>query len=276
MGVAHDALLSFLNTRCAQVSAVKVDPPRYPLASEREVHLVCTGYSGGPLVFDTAAFVVADGALAQMEALGVRPENVYTQLGEADGTYMAMENFRGGTTWYDGATARLLWLAESAVHPNLFAWPNPNLANRDTPPVNHSTLVPDLLDFSSDLETLGPAFNQRCTRTIFHENERIWLPNEPSEQLQIDCFGFPYAGFDRKLEAVFGDGKLQLIWVLTAKPEEDRIRNRLVRDWGKPSLVNDTWEVFGDGKISLRKDKPELLLLSDEMIPLYRDQFETD
>ena len=91
---------------------------------------------------------------------------------------------------------------------------------------------------------------------VVHESERVWLPNKPEQQVQIDCFGFPYAGFERKFEAVFGDGKLQVIWVLTGKPEESRLRALLIKDWGQPSLVNESWEVFGDGRISLYNAKP--------------------
>ncbi len=120
---------------------------------------------------------------------------------------------------------------------------------------------------------MRPIFKQKCKQIKEDKIEKIWLKNEPKEQIQINCFGFSFAGFDRKFEAVFGDGKLQVIWVLTAKPEEQRLRELLVADWGKPTLVNEMWEVFDGGKIALRKDKPELLILSDEMMPHYQERF---
>ena len=91
--------------------------------------------------------------------------------------------------------------------------------------------------------------------------------------MQINCFGYEYAGFERKFEAVFGDGKLQVVWVLSGQQEEQRIRQQLLADWGPAEITNPKWEVFAGGKISLRKDKPELLILADEMIPYYRTDF---
>lgn len=276
IGGSLDAVVEALREPCENATIFKVDAPRYPLAGKTETHLLAEQCSNTPLRFERAAFVFADGQMVQMEALGVDAQNVYELLGAPDGTYLAMENFREGTAWLDTEDHRLVWLSMDARHPNLFAWRNPHLGKSPAPSNNDSTLVPDLLDFESSLETSRPNFVKQCRQIVFHENERVWLPNKPKHQVQIDCFGFPYAGFERKFEAVFGDGKLEVIWVLTGKAEESRLRSKLIEEWGEPSLVNGTWEVFGDGKISLRKDKPEFLILSDEIIPFYTDQFEAD
>lgn len=47
-------------------------------------------------------------------------------------------------------------------------------------------------------------------------DERVWLPHAPTTQDQVNCFGYYYAGFPRTIEAVFGDGTLELAWILTA------------------------------------------------------------
>ena len=77
----------------------------------------------------------------------------------------------------------------------------------------------------------------------------------------------------RKIEAVFGDGVLQLAWILTGKGEEDRVRSRLQTAFGEAQVVRDDYELFDDGRVALRKDKPEVLLLADELVPLYAEQF---
>lgn len=41
----------------------------------------------------------------------------------------------------------------------------------------------------------------------------------------------------------------------------------LIRVRGQPKMINDSWEVFGEGRISFYKDKPEFLILPDQMIP---------
>ncbi len=266
--------LEAMNAWCPDSTIEEFKKPSFPLAGENERWAIFEGCEDAPLQFETLAMVFADGSLAHLEARGIDPAAVSPALGEADGVYLGIENRFSGTVWLDGSGNRLVWLAPDAVHPNLFAWSSPQLDPR--PPAPRSTLVPSLLNFAANLETLRPIFESTCGKVSVLENERVWLPSQPDQQVQIDCFGLPYAGFERKIEAVFGDGKLQVIWVLTGKAEEARLRRQLEEDWGAPSLVNDTWEVFGQGRISLRKDKPELLILSDEMIPLYSAQFEED
>ena len=58
--------------------------------------------------------------------------------------------------------------------------------------------------------------------------------SDPNAQLQINCFGINYFGFPRKIEARFGDDKLNVVWILTAKGEEDRKRKALTHQYGKP------------------------------------------
>lgn len=275
MGADQVSVQDLLQQLCDSVTVVNHDEVTFPLASETETHLVCDGYSGAPIAFDKAAFVIADGGLVWMQALNIDIDSANAVLGEPDGEYLRMNNYHDGTIWLDTRNRNLYWLSMEARHPNLFAWSNPNLGNEAVGGENNSTKIPALLDFSASLDELRPLFEAQCQQIVVHENERVWLPHKPETQVQIDCFGVPFAGFERKFEAVFGDGKLEVIWVLTGKPEEDRLREYLTRDWGNPTLVNDSWEIFGDGRISLYKDKPEFLILSDDMIPLYQEEFES-
>ena len=270
MDASFEAIQSYAQDHCDETLLIESEAPRYPLAKSSQASLLCKRYSGGPIKFETAAFLIADGRFVQMEAHDVDIASAKTTLGQADGVYLGMNHHHEGTIWLDSDQGRLLWLTEDARHPNLFSWANPALDDDDAVQ-NESTHIPALLDFSSDLETLLPLFEQQCPQIVVNDNERIWLPNKPEKQVQIDCFGFSFAGFERKFEAVFGDGKLQVIWVLTGKPEESRLHARLIEDWGQPTLSNESWDVFANGRISLYKDKPEFLILSDEMIPLYQD-----
>jgi hypothetical protein len=77
----------------------------------------------------------------------------------------------------------------------------------------------------------------------------------------------------RKLEARFGDDKLNVVWILTAKGEEDRIRQALIEQYGKPIFVDDNWEIFNDWQVGLRKDKPEILLIEKALGQVYKKQF---
>ena len=276
-GVALDdslqQLKQKLSTNCKSIKVIDIKKTTYPLAESQEQHLLCNQYSSGEFKFEEAVFVLADNQFTQMEARGITVEPVAQALGKPMGNYLNMDVFEEGRYWLDKNRSRLKWIRKDAVHPNLFAWENGYLHPEVKTPVSFSTKIPSLLDFDSELSKMRRVFKQQCKQIKEDKIENISLKNKPKEQIQINCFGYSYAGFDRKFEAVFGDGKLQVIWVLTAKPEEQRLRELLIADWGKATLVNEVWEVFDGGKIALRKDKPELLILSDEMIPHYQEWF---
>ena len=83
-----------------------------------------------------------------------------------------------------------------------------------------------------------------------------------------------------KIEAlavpIFGDGVLELAWILTGKEEEDRVRQALIKAYGQPELVTDTWEAFKGWQIALRKDKPEVLVLSENLAPIFKERYGKD
>ncbi|MDH3245129.1 MAG: hypothetical protein OEM26_10980 [Saprospiraceae bacterium] len=80
--------------------------------------------------------------------------------------------------------------------------------------------------------------------------------------VQVNCFGVEYAGFPRKIEAQFKDNELALLWILTGKQEEDRVRQALIAAFGDPIYVSENWEAFRNWQVVLRKDKPEVLVSS--------------
>ena len=103
------------------------------------------------------------------------------------------------------------------------------------------------------------------TRGLPLSSYDVWLLSQPELQQQLDCFGLEFAGFPRKVEAVFGDGILEQAWILTGKGEENRVRKALVAEYGNPIFVNDKWEVLHENQVMLRKDKPEVLMLSTKL-----------
>lgn len=58
-------------------------------------------------------------------------------------------------------------------------------------------------------------------------------------RVTLVSYGYDYAGFLRKIEAVFGDGILQVVWILTGKGEEDRLRQSLVKEFGTAQSQED-------------------------------------
>lgn len=264
-----------LQTACASIEVVTPTSVRYPLAADKEQHLVCDQYQHAGQRFAQTVLVFADDALVQLEATGVDVSAAVELLGDTDSGYLGMDIYQNGDLWLDREQARLVLLNKEARHPNLFAWHNPFLQDREYQYPPAAIEIPALLDFDSNLEQLRPVFTEQCGQTREENHERIWLPNKPKVQIQINCFAYRYAGFERKFEAVFGDGKLHVVWILSGKAEESRLRDLLQTRWGEASMSNAKWEVYNNGRISLRKDKPELLILSDEVIPLYQEQFDS-
>ncbi len=271
-GDSQPALVSKLQDYCENLTNVESSQPAFPLAKTTEQHLVCKGYKKDTIQFDKAAFIIADNEFVHMEAHLNDIESIVEALGEQAATYIGMEVYAGGSYWLNRENNTLIWLTKDALHPNLFAWNNPVLMSAPGD-YEQTTEIPSLLNFDADIDTLRPHFEQRCKYVQEDIIDSIWLPNQPERQVQINCFGYEYAGFERKFEAVFGDGQLQVVWVLSGQQEEQRIRQQLLADWGPAEITNPKWEVFAGGKISLRKDKPELLILADEMIPFYQTDF---
>ena len=157
---------------------------------------------------------------------------------------------------------------------NLFTWSNPYLVT--TPSYNTSATTPGFLVFGEKYEQLKPQFERACPMLNIETIEQPWLPNKPTSQIQINCVGYEYAGFPRRIEAVFGDGVLEVVWILTGKNEEDRVRQALVEAFGAAEIVGDVWEVFEGQRVALRKDKPEILMISEKMIPYYTKKLTED
>lgn len=260
-----------LTPRCAHMRRVEVRAPSFPLAKESEHHLICRGLEtlAGTRI-DGAAFVFGDGKLRMIEARG----GAAAAFGSGDESshYMHFAIHDDGERWVDNDGDAVWFLSEAARHPNLFSWRHPLLDDSDSLPCYRSSAaIPPILDFTKTLDESKEAYLKECP-LVHAEETRVFLPNKPAIQAQVNCFGYEYAGFPRKFEAIYGDGKLEVVWILTGKEEEARVRNALVAEFGAAETVNEKWETYAGGRVALRKDKPEVLLLSDDMVPHYIDE----
>ncbi|PIB29287.1 hypothetical protein BFP75_03860 [Maribacter sp. 4G9] len=150
-------------------------------------------------------------------------------------------------------------MTKEAMHTNLFAWNNPyiDLSYKDETEPNSSNQIPAFLKMGATIDELKPILE---ASSDFTNTEKL-DGSDPNAQIQINCFGVDYLGFPRKIEARFGDNKLNVVWILTGKGEEDRIRRALIIQYGNPIFINDDWEIFNNWQVGLRKDKPEVLLM---------------
>ena len=163
-------------------------------------------------------------------------------------------------------TAWILTL--ESVHPNLFTWNNPLLIDsKNSVNYNSSAKIPEFIKMGGSFKNELAKF-EKLSKVVQVDSLD---GSDPNAQIQINAYGIEYAGFPRKFEARFGNDKLNMVWVLTAKGEEDRLRQKLTKAYNKPIFINKKWEFFNNWTIALRKDKPEVLFLTEELGKQYRE-----
>jgi len=256
------------------VEVVPVSPPRHPLASEDETYLVCRGLrTGSGEVVASAVYTFCDGALvvAEIETAGLadRTPTEGEQVIAFPPFVVDLATFTVTHLEQDRA-----WiLSPDAAHAHAFLWSSPDgLRARGVDGDAHAMALPASLPLGASIDDVAPLLDAACVATMRRDIADVWLATEPEKQVQIDAYGLSYAGLPRKVEAVFGDGRLELVWILTGRGEEDRLRRKLTAAFGDPVYVDDDIEAFDGWKVALRKDKPEVLFLSERLIPHYRDR----
>jgi hypothetical protein len=265
LGMSETALASELQSACDEARRLEPADVGFPLAAEQEAHWVCEGGPAGGL--ERSVFVIADGVLVFASFVGD------SELLEPSGD--AFDAF-GYRVWEDrgvfvhAETDTTWWLDAGGLHANLFAWRHPLLDGDPQPTWSRAGfVVPPEVRFGETLQALEPEVEAACAFTVTRELEPS-LPTQPSTQTQIDCFGYEVAGFPRKIE--FGDGRLELVWILTGRGEEQRLRAALIADHGSAESLIPGMEFFDDRRVALRTDKPELMMASEAVLEAYFSQ----
>ena len=240
----------------------------FSLAKNAAQHLVCENLLTGGKV----AVTLADGKVVHVFAKDLAKGSVKQVKGE-NKAYLGYQVSSDYMLWRHHENRTVTLLSQKGLHPNLFVWESPYLSpevhvNR---PVDLTNGLPSILQFGASFKALKAELEAQCQPMLIKET-KPWLPNKPEKQLQVNCFNLNYLGFPRKLEFVFGDDQLELVWILSAKEEEGRIRELLVDYFGPASNVTPDWETFKRGEVYLRKDKPEVLAVSASLVSHYLKQ----
>ncbi len=248
-----------------------LDEPQFPLAKNTESHLLCTNLKTPRGTLAQVVFTFADDQLHYIEAHGNAINVFFSDKRDSIQDFMGYKVVIKDRLFGQPEKDVIWLLTEEAVHPNLFTWKNPYLTEGGPTSVSYDTKgeIPDFIEMGGALDDLRPILQTHSDFVV----ERELDGSDPNAQLQLDCFGIEYAGFQRKVEARFGNGKLNTLWILTGKGEEDRIRTKLVARYGKPLFVNEDWEIYDNWTVGLRKDKPEVLVLTSELGQFYKKEF---
>lgn len=249
----------------------RISDPVFPLAEKSETHLIGLSCETPNGIIEEIAFTFADDKLSLIQAKGNALKVITEGRKDRADIFMNYEVYWDDLIIADRSKDKVWMLTEEGTHPNLFAWDNPLLPSEGgkAKPYEESGAVPDFIEMGATLNQMRPLLENASTFTHFRELG----PGDPNAQVQIDCFGIEYAGFPRKFEARFGDGKLNMVWILTAKAEETRIRKKLIAAYGNPIFKDDAWEAFNNWQVFLRKDKPEVLLLTPELGSYYKREY---
>lgn len=253
--------------QCQEVIRHALADTTFPVAETSEVHLQCTELAlAGSALKPTTVYTFADDALVMIEARGAggtlapapEPEmqmdgfEIYPEQG-------VVINRESDQTWYFGD----LNLA------NLFIfWDNPVWDGGDGA-VDSEWFLPSEAVWGESAESVMAALREKCRLMQHRPIDEVWLRTAPAEQQQVDCYGYEIAGYPRKLEFVFGDDQLQQIWLMFGAADIARTRDHFSSEFGAPVHVGDILEAFEGWHVAIRKDIPEILMLSPREAELW-------
>lgn len=242
---------------------------RFPQAKNTESHIICTNIKADNGTIEKAIFTFADDKLSHIEARG-NAFKIFTDIQKDTArTYLDYEVYPKNKLFLNKKKDIAMILNEEGMHLNLFTWENPYFDENYKVNTITSENIPEFIKMGKRLEVLKPIMQSKSAFINIEELDG----SDPNAQLQINCFGVDYMGFPRKVEARFGNNILNTVWILTAKGEENRIRQALIKQFGNPIFKNDDWEIFDNWKVGLRKDKPEVLLLTQEIGLYYKKEY---
>lgn len=137
---------------------------------------------------------------------------------------------------------------------------------------SQSVEKPKIFIFGETKETILQKIKPLCTSTEYRDHEPIQLPTAKKMQSQLDCEGFMYAGKPRKVELVFADEILDMVWILTDEAEERKFITRFKEMYGEPTHIVEDATFFLSHGVAVRNKPHEVLFISERLKKPY-EQF---
>ncbi|MEE4258720.1 MAG: hypothetical protein V2I62_03100 [Bacteroidales bacterium] len=274
-GVQLNESLEVVTKKLSEISktidTISIDSPSFPLAKLKEEHIVCSEVKTDNGMIGKVVFTFADNSLKYIEAQGNVREVFLSKRVDTARVYLDYDIYASERLILKRTKDAAWILTEEGMHTNLFTWENPHLNSnyKDTSKPNDSNQIPAFLKMGASIDELKPELEANSDFT----NTQKLDGSDPNAQIQINCFGIDYLGFPRKIEARFGDNRLNVVWILTGKGEEDRVREALIKQYGSPIFTNEDWEIYNNWQVGLRKDKPEVLLMEKTLGLEYKSSY---
>ena len=137
---------------------------------------------------------------------------------------------------------------------------------------SQSVEKPEVFIFGETIDNILQKIKPLCTSTEYRENEPIQLPTAQKMQSQLDCEGFMYAGKPRKVELIFADEILDMVWILTEESEEQQFIEKFKEMYGEPSHIVEDATFFLSHGLAVRNKPHEVLFISERLKKPY-EQF---
>ena len=247
-GVNMHESLATVQTKLKDIVAsskvITVKNTVFPLAKDKEQHLICSELKTETGTIRKAVFTFADDQLTHIEARG-NVESLSAKLTDTAINYMDYTVYQKQMLLIDPKKDIAWIMTEEAMFSHLFTWENPYLDTEEGLVLPNTGLVPVFLKMGATFNELEAPFEANSSFTFKQELDG----SDPNAQYQINCFGVNYLGFPRKAEARFGDDKLNVVWILLGKAEEDRVRQALIKQYGPPIFIDDVWEVYNNWQV---------------------------
>lgn len=274
-GVKFDESLLDVHKKLSVISnnirLVKIASPIFPLSKNKEEHLIASMVELENVIINKVVFTFSDDKLCYIQAKGNVIKGLTSNIKSEVNSYLDFQVYKSDLLFINTKKDLAWLLTPESVHPNLFTWNNPYLNSNKSNEIkyNPSVKIPNFIKMGEKIDYLMPLLKSNSTLIEVQKLKET----DSVTKTQINCFGIEYAGFPRKFEARFENSKLNKVWILTGKGEENRIRKKLTEEYGKAIFINENWEVFNNWTVFLRKDKPEVLLLTKELGLMYKKQY---
>lgn len=274
-GVKFDEALLDVQKKLSEISndvrLIKIATPSFPLSKNKEEHLIASMVNLKNGIIDKVVFTFADDKLCYIQAKGNVIKALTSNIKSEVKTYLDYQIYTSDLLFINKKKDVAWLLTPESAHPNLFTWDNPYLSSNNSIEIkyNPAVKIPNFIKMGGSIDFLIPLLKNNSALI----NVEKLVETDSITKTQVNCFGIEYAGFPRKFEARFENNKLNMVWILTGKGEENRMREKLTEEYGKALFINDSWEVFNNWTVLLRKDKPEILLLTKELGLMYKKQY---
>jgi hypothetical protein len=248
---------------------IEIENLSFPLSKYKEQHLVASLVKLKNGTVKKIVFTFSDDKLSFIQAKGNVIKSIVSEAKDKAQTVLEYQVYTSDLLYVNPKLDIVSFINAKTLHLNLFTWSNPYIDSVKETKYNPSVKIPAFLKMGESLEGLLPILKEKSK--LVHI-ESIGIKNSITKT-QANSFGIEYAGFPRKFEVRFENNKLGKIWILTGKEEEHRILKKLTEEFGKRIFENNNWVVFNDWTVLLRKDKPEVLLITKELGLKYKKQY---